>query len=230
MKRIVFSACIALLVALALFELMYSLIHSDKKMLRNVLPTPLVNITPVKAPKKEQQKRLQDLPQKPVEPQVQAQIMPVMSAPQLNTSSAQVQIEVPDLSIHMASDQLQRAQQNWVQPSANAGGLGASVDYVGERDTGKREIVPYATSQPHIPKIAWDNKINGWVLVAFTVTNKGVVQDVSIMDASPRGIFEPYAISAVEGWRYSEFKGPSRYLSQKIEFLWENYPYNLAEF
>ena len=35
------------------------------------------------------------------------------------------------------------------------------------------EVVPFNTRRPNVPDVAWQNKINGWVLVAFSVTGPG---------------------------------------------------------
>lgn len=101
------------------------------------------------------------------------------------------------------------------------------MDYIAEVDTGRKEIVPMATRRPNIPKIAYDNRINGWVLLAFTVGNDGKVKNVRVMDAEPRGIFEANAIAAVRGWIYNPYKGPERHISQRIEFDWTMYSYNM---
>ncbi|AQA19148.1 hypothetical protein BST95_13755 [Halioglobus japonicus] len=93
------------------------------------------------------------------------------------------------------------------------------------------EVVPYNTRKPNVPEVAWENKISGWVLVAFTVTPEGATRNVRILDARPRGVFEEKVIAAVEDWRYTlSFKGKQRsnlVLTQRVEVHWEDYPQNL---
>lgn len=95
---------------------------------------------------------------------------------------------------------------------------------------GYREVVPNATRQPNIPEIAWKNKINGWVLVAFTVNAKGFVENVRVLDAQPRGVFEENVIASVKHWVYSpaDFGGRKvkAQLTQKIELYYKDYPNN----
>ncbi len=58
------------------------------------------------------------------------------------------------------------------------------------------------------------------------MSGTGRVKEIRIMDASPKGIFEENAVLAATFWRYQGFVGHDRYVSQKIEFDWKNYPYN----
>jgi periplasmic protein TonB len=95
---------------------------------------------------------------------------------------------------------------------------------------GYREITPVSTRQPNVPEIAWKNKINGWVLVAFTVNTKGFVENVRVLDAQPRGVFEENVIASVKNWVYSpaDFGGKKvkAQLTQKIELFYKDYPNN----
>lgn len=93
------------------------------------------------------------------------------------------------------------------------------------------EVVPYNTRKPNVPEVAWQNKISGWVLVAFTITPDGRTRDVRVLDARPRGVFEEKVIAAVEDWQYSvSFRGRERsnlVLTQRVEVRWQDYPRNL---
>lgn len=95
---------------------------------------------------------------------------------------------------------------------------------------GYKEIVPFATRQPDIPQVAWDRKIDGWVLVAFTVNGQGRVENVQVLDANPPGIFESSVIASLQGWQYDMVDiGGGRakvQLTQKIELHWRDYPNN----
>ena len=84
-----------------------------------------------------------------------------------------------------------------------------------------------STRKPQIPKIAWDNKINGWVTVSLEVTPSGHVKNIKVLNASPRGVFEDEAVNAVSHWQYYTSPGETNLrLIQKIEFEWKDYPYN----
>lgn len=95
---------------------------------------------------------------------------------------------------------------------------------------GFREILPRATRQPNIPEYAWKNKVDGWVLVAFTVNSFGNVENVRVLDANPKGVFEENVIASVKHWVYSPAdiggKKVKVQLTQKIELFWKDYPNN----
>ncbi len=95
---------------------------------------------------------------------------------------------------------------------------------------GYREVVPYGTRQPNIPDYAWKNKIDGWVLVTFAVNTRGHVENVRVLDANPRGVFDQNVIDAVQDWIYdpADFGGRKVkvQLTQRIELHWQDYPNN----
>lgn len=53
---------------------------------------------------------------------------------------------------------------------------------------GYKEVIPFATRQPNVPLAAWQQKIDGWVLVAFSVNANGHVENARVLDANPKGI------------------------------------------
>lgn len=115
----------------------------------------------------------------------------------------------------------------WVAPLGDAE-LTVST---GQDARGFIEVVPYDTRRPNVPEVAWQNKIDGWVLVAFSVTRDGKTRGARVLDARPRGVFEEKVLAAIEDWRYrvdgdKKFSG-SVVLTQKVEVHWRNYPQNL---
>jgi protein TonB len=55
---------------------------------------------------------------------------------------------------------------------------------------------------PDYPQAAVRQGIEGFAEVRFTVTAKGTVSDVSIVESTPPDIFDRAAIDAVRRWRY----------------------------
>ena len=60
---------------------------------------------------------------------------------------------------------------------------------------------------PRYPTQAQRSRIEGFVVVSFTVTAEGRTSNIQIVDAQPRHVFERAAIDAVERW---EFKPATR--------------------
>lgn len=61
---------------------------------------------------------------------------------------------------------------------------------------------PVVRIKPTYPPSAAARGIEGWVQVQFSVTASGRVFDVSVVGASPAGVFERATIAAVQRWRY----------------------------
>jgi protein TonB len=65
-----------------------------------------------------------------------------------------------------------------------------------------RDLEPLATPGPNYPPEAFRARVEGWVEVEFTVTERGTTHDVEVVAAQPRGVFDAAAIAAVAEWKY----------------------------
>lgn len=61
---------------------------------------------------------------------------------------------------------------------------------------------PVVRIRPTYPPSAAARGIEGWVQVQFSVAASGEVFDVSVVGASPEGVFEKATVAAVKRWRY----------------------------
>lgn len=68
---------------------------------------------------------------------------------------------------------------------------------------GDRDVVPLVRVDPEYPPQAKQRRIEGWVDVEFTIGPAGTVEDVKVIDANPRGIFEQATLRAVRRYRYN---------------------------
>ncbi|HUS23971.1 MAG TPA: energy transducer TonB [Candidatus Binatia bacterium] len=99
---------------------------------------------------------------------------------------------------------------------ARGPGTGASEGFGrGEGFSGK-ELIPLSTARPQMPEWACRQKIRGWVEAVFTVMPNGRVQDVKIVDAQPRGVYEIAAIESISNWIYSE-TSKARQVKQRVD-------------
>ena len=62
---------------------------------------------------------------------------------------------------------------------------------------------PLARADPIYPHNAIVRELSGWVHLQFDVSESGATQNVRVLAAEPRGVFERSAIKAVSGWRYT---------------------------
>lgn len=218
------SLAAALFLSLFIFWLMAQLLQQPKhNKLKSLAPMD-INIERVKAAKKTKNKQKEAPKEKP-QPNMQSlqPTPPTPSAAPPKLSNEGLAINAPQLDMKEFTIE----QQHWSAPVSSENGSGSDANYIGEEDTGKKPFTPSATRRPNIPKVAYDNKINGWVLLAYTVDNRGKIDNIRVLDAEPRGIFEANAIAAVKRWVYPSFKGEVKHLSQRIEFEWNMYSYNM---
>ena len=64
------------------------------------------------------------------------------------------------------------------------------------------KLVLEKSVQPVYPRKARQSAIEGWVEMEFTVAETGEVKDVAVLAATPSGVFEQAAVSALSQWRY----------------------------
>lgn len=69
--------------------------------------------------------------------------------------------------------------------------------------------------KPIYPARANLNKIQGWVELDFTVAESGAVKDIAMHAASPPGVFEDAAISALSQWRYQPVQRDAKSVAQR---------------
>jgi periplasmic protein TonB len=212
----------AVLVTLAVFLFMQSLIERGQR--EEIRLAVYENVEIVRPePEQDEPEAQQDAPEEMAQE-------PVMDALQVAAPTPQPAqtLEVPALDLALGDMKIQAVGKKWSAPlGKGAVNLGGS----GQDARGFVEVVPFNTRDPNVPEVAWQNKINGWVLVAFTVTPRGNTQDIRVLDANPRGVFEESVIAAVEDWQYNvDFSGKNRahvVLTQRVEVRWDKYHQNL---
>ncbi|MEK6805302.1 MAG: TonB family protein [Pseudomonadota bacterium] len=99
------------------------------------------------------------------------------------------------------------------------GGFGRGEGFVG------KDLIPLSTARPQFPEYAYRRSIEGWVEVVFTVMPSGRVQDVKIIDANPKGVFEATTVESVSNWIYAEHS-KARSVKQRVDFKLEDFKYN----
>jgi TonB family protein len=58
-------------------------------------------------------------------------------------------------------------------------------------------------ANPEYPPNAISNRISGAVILTYTVDTSGAPRDVHVVEATPPGVFDNAAVSAVKRWRYA---------------------------
>jgi protein TonB len=65
-----------------------------------------------------------------------------------------------------------------------------------------RELTPLVRFPPEYPMSAAANRVQGFVLLRFTVTETGSVADPEVIRSRPSGIFDRAALRSVLRWKY----------------------------
>ena len=108
---------------------------------------------------------------------------PVPEIPQMNLTSGNIDNNVAQLT-----------------PVVDASGAMQKMTMSAGSD---RDIIPLVRINPEYPPRALSRGIEGYVIVQFTITATGMVRDVIVVDAKPKGMFDQAAVRAVERWRYN---------------------------
>ncbi len=61
---------------------------------------------------------------------------------------------------------------------------------------------PLVRIEPQYPRKAAIQKIEGWVILKFTISKSGGVTDVKVLDSKPSKIFDRVALQALLKWKY----------------------------
>ncbi|BFT29568.1 TonB family protein [Alteromonas sp. D210916BOD_24] len=61
---------------------------------------------------------------------------------------------------------------------------------------------PVKRVSPHYPQTAISNNTEGFVVLSFDITETGTTDNISVVNSSPKGIFDESAIIALEQWQY----------------------------
>ncbi len=64
------------------------------------------------------------------------------------------------------------------------------------------EAIPLLRMEPIYPRAAARAGKEGWVKVVFTITAEGGVVDASVVESSPRRVFDRSALRAIRKWRF----------------------------
>ncbi len=225
--RFIIALAGALLITVLVFLFMRSLIEAGQEEGEQLVVHHNVEILHREEPEQEEPEEIEEREQPPEEPAMDAMEVIRVTPP---TPAPADELELPALDLAMGDIRIQAAGERWSAPLGRGAGV-VNTTGTGEDGRGYVEVVPFNTRRPNVPEVAWQNQIDGWVLVAFTVTPDGRTRDVRVLDARPRGVFEEKVISAVEDWQYRlSFSGRNQYdvtLTQKVDVLWQNYPQNL---
>jgi protein TonB len=106
----------------------------------------------------------------------------------------------PEISMSKAS----------LEPTTDFAGISPDIDASGALEGGlaggagsDRDAVPLVRIEPDYPVRARQRRVEGWVLLRFTISKAGTVKDAVVEDARPPGVFDKVSLAAVSRWKYN---------------------------
>jgi len=178
MGRFLVSILLGAVVTFGLFAFMAFLVSSGDRNKEEALENIIVevNTTPPKS-SAEQRRRVPP----PPPPPPKAPPKPQAPEPESNNNNAGLQFNMPGVQLAGASTGL----------SAPGAGFGRDGD-----------ATPIVRIEPKYPIQAARDGKEGWVKLSFTINEIGGVEDVQVMEAQPKRIFDKEAKRALRKWKY----------------------------
>ncbi|NKB32506.1 MAG: TonB family protein [Pseudomonadales bacterium] len=87
-----------------------------------------------------------------------------------------------------------------------------------------RELIPMRYITPNYPEVAEELGIEGYVIVNFDVNESGMVEDVTIVESEPPGVFNEEAMNSASRLRFEPriiFDGSVRVDDVQYRFDWQ---------
>ncbi|WP_026375540.1 energy transducer TonB [Aestuariibacter salexigens] len=178
MVRFIISILVGAAIAFGLFVVMAKLISNSNRPADEVPPTPVIDIV-MAEPEDSTQTRTRVPPPPPPPPQQPPKMQP-----------SEPETAEPDAG-----------GVNFNMPAVDVGGVGVDIGAVGamQRDG---DATPIVRIEPRYPIEAARDGKEGWVRLSFTINEAGGVDDVEVIDADPKRIFDREAKRALRKWKY----------------------------
>jgi len=178
--RLILVTPIGIVIALFVFWVMQWMISpSVEKKSRSDQVAMVDFIRSMKDTSSESKQRNAKEPPKPKMP-------PTLEAPQLQQAASQ-KLELPMPSINSSLS------------SFKGDAMGSMLSGYGVGDS---DVIPLVEVQPRYPERAKSRKIEGYVVVRLVISKEGTVEDVEIIDAKPKGLFEREVQRAAYRYRF----------------------------
>ncbi|EGU46397.1 putative TonB2 protein [Vibrio ichthyoenteri ATCC 700023] len=181
MLRVLFALPIAGAIALALFSFMAWMVDNGHR--RAPEPSEALSFNMVMVEDEQDvQRRQRSVPEQPKAPEVPEQ-MPVSQAKSQASTVSPMSMQ-PMLGLSTSID-----------------GLAISAPTFGDFGV-NQQAMPLYRVEPRYPARALKRGAQGYVVLKFTIDPTGRPQDIEVVDAQPKRMFEKEAIRALRKWKY----------------------------
>lgn len=208
LARIGLSFIAACVVALLLFALMLSMINPPRS---NVADEPVAVANFVRMDSRNEDAATRSRQQAPQPPQPKTPQPPTPPAPSMSAANAslpKLDLPLPTLDSGVAvssapAPSLSGLTAGAAPAPAPAAAPAPSEATVGNPGGPEQEVMPLNDVRPEYPYRARQRGIEGHIKLAFTITAAGTVENIRVLEAEPRNIFDREARRAAARWRFA---------------------------
>lgn len=202
--RLALSFIAACLMALGLFALMLYMVTPPRSTLDQE-PVSVASFVRMDGNSSETASRnRQQAPQppQPQTPQTPTPPTPMAAAP--NAQLPALDIQLPSLAGGIAVNAAPAPSLAGLAPGAAAPSTPSeAADTGGQMGGMESEVMPLNDVRPEYPRHALQRGIEGFVKLAFTINRAGNVENIRVLEANPRNVFEREARRAAARWRFA---------------------------
>ncbi len=184
MARTLASILLGIAVTFGLFYFMAFLISGGAKDFEKIEPLPPIQVT-MQEPEDDPQRKTRQIPKKPPPPKQPPKPMKAMPDEPTKPQQQMQNLDLPKLDL-----------------AARGDGPGIGAPSIGAGFGGDGEATPIFRIDPKYPVEAARDGREGWVKLQFTINEVGGVDDISVIDADPKRIFDREAKRALKKWKY----------------------------
>ncbi|WP_120997545.1 TonB family protein [Stutzerimonas urumqiensis] len=204
MIRLAFSFAGACAVAVVLFMLMLSMVTPPRS---DAIDEPIAIANFVRMDGRNEETATRTRQQAPQPPQPQTPQPPTPPRPQAATPDANLpslDLQLPTVAtgISVAAAPTPSLAGLTAAPAA-APPPSASPPSGGQAGGPEQEVMPLNDVRPEYPYRARQQGIEGYIKLAFTITPEGRVENIRVLEASPRNVFDREARRAAARWRFA---------------------------
>ncbi len=206
LARLGLSFVIACIVALLLFALMLSMVSPPRSQVEDER-VPIANFVRMDGRDEQSATRSRQQAPQPPQPKTPQQPTPTQSMATPDANLPRLDLDLPSidtgLSIAAApSPSLAGLTAGGAPPAAAA--PPASAGPAASQPGGpEHEVMPLNDVRPEYPYRARQQGIEGHIKLAFTINPAGRVENIRVLEASPRNIFDREARRAAARWRFA---------------------------
>jgi len=206
LARLGLSFVIACIVALLLFALMLSMVSPPRSQVEDER-VPIANFVRMDGRNEQSATRSRQQAPQPPQPKTPQQPTPTQSMATPDANLPRLDLDLPSidtgLSIAAAPSPSLAGLTAGAAPPAAAAPPASAGPAASQPGGPEHEVMPLNDVRPEYPYRARQQGIEGHIKLAFTINPAGRVENIRVLEASPRNIFDREARRAAARWRFA---------------------------